>query len=155
MQFRVRLSVLEPSGVNMTTIPETVSWPGRVLSREDEVVPVRVVLTPGENAGENNYTVLNPAGAVLEAGAGYRAADAARIASSTKLRRIVLVIEANEDAIGRLRGAADAVGQQIATGGRSFVGANVRALPARAGTGLGVVLGLLGLFGLGYYINKD
>jgi len=154
MQFRVRLSVLEPPGVNATSLPAT-TWPGTIVSREDEVVPVRVVITPSERAGENDYTVLNPAGVALETGTGYLAADAARIASATRLRRIVLVVNADADAASRLSSAAAATGRALETGGRTFVGESVRALPARAGSGLGVFLGLLGLLGLGYYINKD
>lgn len=151
MQFRVRLSVLEPPGVNATSLPATASWPGTVVSRTDELVDVRVTTEPSGRAGEIAYTVSTPSGGFLEGGV----ARAAGFATYTRMRRIVLVIEANADAAPRLLSAAAVVGRALETGGRTFVGENVRAIPARAGSGLGVFLGLLGLLGVGYYITKD
>lgn len=156
-QYRVRISILEPAGVAATVIPATFAWPGRVVSRSEEVVDTRVVVRPTGRTDESEYEVLSPRGDILEAGIT-SAADARKIAAGVRLRRLFVVVEANADKLGSLRAVADTVGQQIATGGRSFLGSNVRELAASqrgGGSGIGALLGLVAVAGLFAYVNRS
>lgn len=156
-QFRVRISVLEPAGVAATVVPASSVWPGRVLSRSEEVFDARVVVRPTERAGESEYEVIGPRDAILETGIT-DTSDARKIATGVRLRRLLLVVDANVDKLASLRSIAETLGQQLATGGRTFVGSSVREIPAqiqRAGSGIGVLLGLVAIAGVFAYVNRS
>lgn len=157
-QYRVRISILEPAGVEATTVPASFAWPGRVLSRSEEVFDARVNVRPTDRAGESEYEVLSPRGDILEFGIT-DTSDARKIAAGVRLRRLLLVVEANADKLASLRSVAGTLGQQIATGQRSFLGSGVRELPATsqpsAGSGFGVLLGLVAIAGVFAYVNRS
>lgn len=148
MRYRVRLSVLEPPGVNGTPTP---SIPGLVLSgRTEELVPVRVSTGPGDREGEASYEIVHAGtGRFVEGGVG-DSAWVQRFAGSSKLRRIQLVAESSLT-LPQVRAALNLGRAQIETGGRTWLGATATDVPASS---LGWWLFGFALVGAAYYASR-
>lgn len=148
MRYRVRLSVLEPPGVNGTPTP---SIPGLVLSgRTEELVPVRVTTGPGDRDGEASYEIVHAGtGRFVEGGVG-DSAWVRRFAGSSKLRRMQFVAESSLT-LPQVRAALNLGRAQIEIGGRTWLGVSAADNPASS---LGWWLFGFALAGAAYYANQ-
>jgi hypothetical protein len=165
MQFRVRLVVLEPLSSNATPLPAISSiWPGASLVRVEgsETAAARATLVPpdapGAGFGLDIASPLAGASTMISFTSSISQADVERlVATLVRARATTLLIDLPAGTTARAvrdtgRRALDTRLRDL---GRLLVDTTAESVPARAGSGLGVFLGLLGLLGVGYYITKD
>lgn len=164
MQFRVRLVVLEPLSSNATPLPAVSSiWPGASLVRVEgsETAAARATLVPpdapGAGFGLDIASPLAGASTMISFTSSVSQADVERlVATLVRARATTLLIDLPAGTTARaVRDAAPrALDTYLKNLGRLWVGITAASVPARAGSGLGALLGLIGLVGLGLYINK-
>lgn len=166
MLYRVRLSVLEPPGVNGTDLPPLaeVLRGARVLGREDELVPVRIAVLeiPAADGGGWQTQIQRTADGrpLVIAFSATRAeaeAEAARWGSreGSKLRRIFVTVDVPAGTTAaQVSAAGEALRTRLSIGNRSFHGATASLIPPRAGSGWGALLGLLLFGGVVAYANR-